>query len=383
MMIKAKCLAAAAVAALVTGMAPALADDKPIDITIGWAPPDVSGVFKTATNFFEASAKQASQNGFNVKVITTQAQSHDIAQQANAIEDLIQQKVDVIATSPADVNAIRPALKHAAEAGIPVIVVNLLEPIKDVKVSSYIGFDNTVAGEVSAYAVADYFSGTGVLSGKTDVKPETYLDLDYWKNAAAKLTPDQKAAIKAKGVIIEGVAGNFYSVTRLKGFKEVIAQFPGIQIVGNSCAADWKRELGTTCAEDFLQANPDIDFIWAASNEMGLGAMLAARNAGRLETTDDGVKTGDGKVAIFMNDVTPESVDRIAEGRVIGETTHGFADWGWYGGKVAVELACKLDTPATFDIRPRTVDKANARLFYPSPKLEEIDWKTIRANCKK
>ena len=164
----------------------------------------------------------------------------------------------------------------------------------------------------------------------------------------------------------------------------MLEQFPGIEIVGNPCAGDWNREKGTRCAEDILQANPDnLDFIWAASNEMGLGAMLAANAQGRLETADDGPNTGDNKVAIFTNDVTPESVDRIAEGKMIAETTHGFADWGWFGTKFAVQLACGIDTPKTYDIRPRTVYKDNARNFYPEPKLEAIDWDSIHASCKK
>ena len=377
--------AAIAPLAIIASVSGAHSQDAPIEVTIGWAPPDVSGVFKTATDFFEKSAADAKGKGFDVKIITSTGQGHDIAQQVNAIDDLIQQQVNVIAVSPADVNSVKPALRRAKEAGIGVIVVNLLEPIEGLEVDSYIGYDNTVAAEVSASAVADYFGASGVLGAgdKLDVKPETYLDRAFWKENFDKLTPEQKAAIKAKGVIIEGVSGNFYSNTRLTGFRNVLKDFPGIEIVGATCAGDWKREKGTNCAEDFLQAHDDIDFIWAASNEMGLGAMLAAQNAGRLETAADGVKVGDGKVAIFTNDVTPESVDRIAEGKLIGETTHGFADWGWYGTKIAVEIACKQDVEKIFDIRPRTVEINNARLFYPDPKLEQIDWATMRANCKK
>lgn len=369
---------------IAAGLGAANAQDA-VQIRIGWLPPDITGVFKTATDFFQASAKQASENGFDVKILTLSGSGHDIAQQTNGIDDMIQRKVDVIAISPADIKAVTPGLKRARAAGIPVIVVNLLEPIPDLDVNSYIGFDNAQAASVSAYSIADYFGAPGVLGSgdKIDVKADTYLDLTFWKEAAAKLSTEQKAAIKAKGVIIEGVAGNFFSNARLTGFREVLKEFPGIEIVANPCAADWKREKGTTCAEDFLQAHSDIDFIWAASNEMGMGAMLAAQSAGRLETADDGAKIGDNKVAIFTNDVTPESVDRIAEGRMIAETTHGFADWGWYGSKFGVELACKIETPKTFDIRPRTVYKSNARDFYPDPKLETIDWKAIRSACKK
>ena len=185
---------------------PAYATDKPVQITIGWAPPDVSGVFKTATDFFEKGAAEANKNGFDVKVVTLTGQGHDIAQQVNAIDDLIQRQVDVIAVSPADVNSVRPALRRAKDAGIGVIIVNLLEPIEGVNVDSYIGFDNTVGGEVSASALVDYFGGLGVINDKAGLPVDTYLDLPFWKGRLDKLTPEQKAGIKAKGVIIEGVA---------------------------------------------------------------------------------------------------------------------------------------------------------------------------------
>ncbi|MDX0459733.1 substrate-binding domain-containing protein [Sinorhizobium medicae] len=383
---------AAAVSAIallpMLGAAPAVAQEgEDIDITIGWVPPDITGVFKTATNFFELAAQDANKNGFNVKILTRSPTSPTaFAEQVSIIEDMIQRKVDLIAVSPAEVATVKPALVRATQAGIPVVVVNLLEPIDGVDVSSYIGFDNTQGAEVSAYSVVDYFGGPGVLGTgeKVDVEPGTYLDLKFWEDLASKLSAEDKAKIKARGAIIEGVAGGFFSTARLNGFRKVLEQFPGIEIVGGTCAGDWNREKGTRCAEDILQGNQDdLDFIWAASNEMGLGAMLVAGAQNRLETTQDGAEIGNKKVAIFTNDVTPESVDRIAEGKMIAETTHGFADWGWFGTKFAVELACGLEVPKTFDIRPRSVYEANARNFYPEPKLESIDWKAIRANCKK
>jgi ribose transport system substrate-binding protein len=49
---------AAAQFTLAVAFTPAYASDKPVQITIGWAPPDVSGVFKTATDFFEKGAAE-------------------------------------------------------------------------------------------------------------------------------------------------------------------------------------------------------------------------------------------------------------------------------------------------------------------------------------
>lgn len=356
-------------------------------IVIGWTPPDITGVFKTATDFFEASAADANENGFDVTIISQSPATHvAFADQVAIIEDYIQREVDVIAISPIEVEVIKPVLEKANEAGIPVIIVNLLEPIEGVEIASYIGFDNNMAARVTAYAVVDYFGGPGVLGEGEMVElesPDQYLDIEFWEELYAELEDEDKEGIVARGAIIEGIAGGFFSTARVNGFNEIMEQFPGIEIVGEPCAADWNREKGIGCAEDILQANPeDLDFIWAASNEMGMGAMLAAEAAERLEAAEDGVTVGDEMVAIFTNDVTPESVERISEGRMIAETTHGFADWGWFGGEFAVRIVCGLEVPETFDIRPRIAYLENAHLFYPDPALPEIDWEGIQEECQ-
>ncbi|HAF60705.1 MAG TPA: ABC transporter substrate-binding protein [Anaerolineaceae bacterium] len=362
-------------------------DTAPSTIVIGWTPPDITGVFKTATDFFQASVDDANANGFDVQLITQSLTSHTaFADQVAIIEDFVQRKVDVIAISPVEVDVVKPALQKAVEAGIPVIVVNMLEPIEGVDASTYIGFDNTVGAEITAYAVLDYFGGPGVLGSgeKVEIEPDQYLDIGFWESLYGDLSEEEKAGIQGRGAIIEGVAGDFFSNARVQGFHNVVDQYPGIEIVGNTCAADWNREKGVKCTEDILQANAtNLDFIWAASNEMGLGAMLTAETADRLEVASENPVIGDEKVAIFTNDNTPESTDRIAEGKIIAETTHGFADWGWYGGQFAVRLACGEEVPATYDINPRIVYQDNARQFYPDPVLPAIDWEEIKANCSR
>jgi ribose transport system substrate-binding protein len=254
-----------------------------------------------------------------------------------------------------------------------------------VDVASYIGFDNSIAAQVTAYAVLDYFGGPGILGTgkKVSVTRDQYLDLAFWEKLYKNISSSDKAAIKGTGAIIEGVAGGFFSTARLNGFHQVVDQFKGIKIVGVPCAADWNREKGIKCTEDILQANPTgLDFIWAASNEMGLGAMLASDSAGRLQLATGAHALGGKKVAVFTNDVTPESVARIGEGKMIAETTHGFADWGWFGTEFAVRLVCGLDVPKTFDIRPRIAYQANATLFYPNPALPPIDWEGIKKKSK-
>jgi ribose transport system substrate-binding protein len=353
------------------------------EIVIGWTPPDITGVFKTATDYFERAAADANKAGFKVKVISRSPATHtSFADQLAIIEDFISRKVDVIAISPADTEAVKPAIRNANDAGIPIVMVNLLEPQEDIDVASYIGFDNSEAASVSAYAVLDYFGGPGVLGSgeKVDVGNDEYLDLDWWKGVYGNA---DKEAIKANGVIIEGIAGTFFSQERLDGFHEVIDQYPGIKILAKPIAADWNREKGIKAAETFYSRfNPsELDFVWAASNEMGLGAMLTAERKNILASSGGTAEPPEGKVAIFTNDVTPESTDAIRGGKLIAETHHGFPEWGWFGTEFAVKLVCGIDVPKTKDIRPRTVWQQNANLFYPTPKLPEIDWESAKTDC--
>lgn len=353
------------------------------EIVIGWTPPDITGVFKTATEFFEKAANEANAAGFKVKVESRSPATHTaFADQVAIIDDFVSRKVDVIAISPADTEAIKPAVKRANEANIPVIIVNLLEEQKDIEVASYIGFDNSEAASVSAYAVLDYYGGPGVLGEgeKVNVPEEQYLDLQWWEKTYENADPGE---IEASGVVIEGIAGTFFSQERLDGFNEVMDQYDGVELLGEPIAADWNREKGVEAAETFLSRyNPnEMNFIWAASNEMGLGAMAAAQRKGVLDDSGGRTPPEEGKVAIFTNDVTPESTAEIRDGKIIAETHHGFAEWGWIGTKFGVQLACGQEIPQTFDIRPRTVWQGNADQFYPNPNLPEIDWQKIKNDC--
>ena len=352
-------------------------------ITIGWTPPDITGVFKTATDFFEQAADDANRNGFDVEVVSRSPATHTaFADQLAIIENFISQGVDVIAVSPADTEAVKPAIRQANEADIPVIMVNLLEPQDDIEVASYIGFDNSEAASVSAYSVLDYYGGPGVLGAgpKVEVQPDEFLDLEWWEQTYADANPDD---IQAAGAVIEGIAGTFFSQERLDGFNEVMEQYPGIQILGKPIAADWNREKGVQAAEDFLSrySPSEMNFIWAASNEMGLGAINAAERKGVLDDSGGETPPAEGKTAVFTNDVTPESTDAIREGKLIAETHHGFPEWGWFGTQFAVQLACGQEVPQTEDIRPRTVYQGNADQFYPEPELPEIDWQKIKQDC--
>lgn len=362
-----KSLVFALLLVLVMGLGGVSARELPREIVIGWSPPDVTGVFATATEFFELSAKDARDAGINVRVITQSPAAHtDYGSQVAILEDFISRGVDAIVISPTDVEVVKPALWRAEDMGIPVVIVNLLEPIEEVTVTSYVGFNNADAAAVSGYALLDYLGGPGVLgSGEKIADPPEFLDLQFWQDLYKDIEPAE-LELEANVAILEGVAGDFFSNQRKIGFHSVIDNHPGINVL-TTLPADWNRQRGVQATEDILQAHgANLDVLWAASNEMGIGATYAIEAAG-LED----------QIVVLTNDGTPESVDMIREGRILAETWHGFPEWGWYGTRFAVMAALGLDVPYQFDIRPRIIYEANADNFYPNVQLEAHPWAEI------
>lgn len=339
----------------------------PEEIVIGWSPPDITGVFATATDYFERAAEDAGNAGINVRIVTQSPASHtDFADQVGIIEDFIARDVDAIAVSPTEVEVVKPAIRSANDAGIPVIVVNLLQPIEGVEAASYIGFSNVDAGVISGYSLVDYFGGPGVLGEGETVEPEGYLDLAFWEDLYSDVDPEE-LNVEARIAIIEGIAGGFFSRQRLEGFHSVIDEYPGIEVL-TTLPADWNRQKAVNATQDILEAHDNLDAIWAASNEMGIGATIPIQQQG----------LGD-QIKVFTNDGTPESLEMIRNGEIVAETWHGFPEWGWYGTRFAVRAALGLEVPQQFDIRPRTEYKGNADEFYPDVALEPHPWDEIKS----
>ncbi len=189
----------------------------PPQITIGWIPSSASGVYQTATTYFENAAAQARAHGINVTIMTRQpATVIDFVGMAAIMARYIEEQVDVIVLSTVKVEVVRQAIRQATAAGIPVIIVNQLEPIEETAIACYIGFDNTVAGVISGYAVVDYLGGPGVLGhGPTfTVAPQVELDLAWWQQLYQSCDL-QRLAVKGRVAIIEGVSGSWQGEHRL------------------------------------------------------------------------------------------------------------------------------------------------------------------------
>jgi signal transduction histidine kinase len=182
----------------------------PDKIRIGWIQESEAGPWRTATSYLEQAAVDARTHGIHVEILTRKPSYwKDMIDVAMIIDDFIGQGVNVLIFPAIALEVIKSAIRRANNQNIPVIIVNQLEPIEGVDVACYIGFDNTVAGMVSGYAVLDYLNG-GLWTG---VKPCTELDLAEWRTRFNDLG---SIDVKGRVAIIEGISGRWRGENRLK-----------------------------------------------------------------------------------------------------------------------------------------------------------------------
>ncbi len=237
-------------------------------ITATAAKPRAGLAISTLNNpFFVDLRDGALEAGARVGVDVTVADAqNDPNKQLSQIENFIQQGVNIILVNPCDSAAIVPAIKSANVAKVPVITVDR-------------GSDG---GVVVCHIASDNVEG-GRMAGQYLAKLLNY---------------------KGKVVELEGIPGTSAARDRGKGFNEVIAKYPGIQVVARQ-EAGFDRARGMTVMENILQAQPVIDGLFCHNDEMALGALRAIEAAGRLaaikivgfDATDDAVKAvKDGKM---------------------------------------------------------------------------------------
>ncbi|WP_417695130.1 sugar ABC transporter substrate-binding protein [Roseibium sp.] len=237
-------LAISTAAAGMTFAGAAFADTMKIGIT-----QNNVGVDSYQTTYEKAFISAADANA-DVETVVLDA-GGDVARQIAQIEDLIQQEVDAIIIWPTNGEAVIPAVRKASKAGIPVIVTNsnIAEQGFDF-VKSFSGPDNITQGARSAEIMCDKFKDMGI-------------------------------ADKAKIVQISGQPGYTTAIERAQGFEERLPEVcPNVTLVETQ-PGDWNREKSQKVMEAFLVKYDDIDGVYAGDDNMGVGALNAAKASGR------------------------------------------------------------------------------------------------------
>lgn len=182
----------------------------------------------------------------NVTCIVTEG-TGDVGVEIANIESLIQRQPDVIVVSSLSGTAVYPAYEAVNQAGIPLIINNSGIPddaATNVSYTSFISPDDWHNGKILGEYLAEKLGGEGDI------------------------------------IVVEGVVESSNYEFRIGGFMEALEQYPGINIVGQQSGA-WIRMPAMKAAVDLLQANPEIDGIYAMNDEMAMGVLAALRSAGR------------------------------------------------------------------------------------------------------
>ncbi|MBS9403850.1 sugar ABC transporter substrate-binding protein [Halomonas sp. TRM85114] len=196
---------------------------------------------------YESAFEEAAEANDNVEVVILDA-GGDVARQIGQVNNLIQQRVDAIIIWPTNGQAVIPAIRQAHRAGIPVIVTNSKIAEAGLEfIAAFSGPDNVQQGISSAEMMCDALDGEGRI------------------------------------VQIAGQPGYTTAMERSQGFEERLAEAcPGVELVETQ-PGDWNREKAQRVMENFLTKYDDIDGVYAGDDNMGVGALNAAKGAERAE----------------------------------------------------------------------------------------------------
>lgn len=157
------------------------------------------------------------------------------------IEDMMARGVDglvILATASAPLT---PIARQAHERGIFIVNVDrgFLEPVADI----FLEGDNKAFGRTAARYISQRLGGRGNI------------------------------------VILEGIPSTV-NTDRVQAALEVFAEHPEIRILARQ-AGEWNRRKSLEAMEAMLARHPRIDAVWAADDDMALGALQAIQEAGR------------------------------------------------------------------------------------------------------
>lgn len=222
----------------------------------------------TQTNPFFVDVKDGVQKAADehgIELHVTDAQN-DPTIQMKDIENLITKKPDAIIIDPCDSDAIVASVEACNAAGIPVFTMD--RESKGGEVIAHIGYDAIKSGKIAGQYLADTLGGKG------------------------------------KIVELQGIMGTNVAQDRSAGFNEIISANPDMKIVATQ-VADFDRAKAMSVMENILQANKEIDGLYAANDEMLLGALEAIEAAGRSKEI---VKIG--------CDAIDDTIEALKAGRV-------------------------------------------------------------------
>ncbi|MDO4343673.1 MAG: sugar-binding protein [Eubacteriales bacterium] len=237
----------------------------------------------------------------------------DTQQQIQMMEAAIANKADGIIVASLDANAFIPVIDRAVEEGIPVICLDADSP--DSKRSSFIGTENTAAGQVLGQALVDAMDG------------------------------------QANVGIITGALDSENVNQRVDGVEAAFEGNDGMNILAVEAA---NTDLGqaTQKAQAMMQAYPEMDaMLGTTSNDM-IGAAQAIKEQGRT-----------GEILLIGFDDLEQTLDLIRNGEIYGTVAQRPVNGGYLAVQYMVDLLNGKEIPERVDTGCVLVTKDNVDTY--------------------
>jgi ribose transport system substrate-binding protein len=280
--------------------------------------PKVALVLKTLNHPFFVDMRRGAQEAADRLGVQLEVQAAereiDVEKQMQIVENMIQTGIKALVITPSGSREIVAALVKARNANVPIIIVDTRVDEKaaaeaGVHTETFVGSDNYEGGKLAGTHVVSVTGG------------------------------------KARVGILEGIPGHETGDSRLRGFRDAVKDAPGITVVASQ-PANWERDQGFNVFQNMLQAHPDIDTVFAASDLMALGAIEAIAAAG---------KTGRIKVVGF------DALDDAKKAIAAGTMDASVAQFPSEMGKAAIESVVKVirgeKLPASIMVKLEMVTK--------------------------
>jgi len=214
----------------------------------------------------------------------------------------------------------------------------------------YAATDATAMNEVSGDATKAGIKVVSIDSGTTPQPADVPLIATNNISGAELAARTLAKAIGPAGgkvAIVAFHAGSQTNDQRVQGFEAGLRQFPKLHLIGIQYSQnDYNTALTVTA--NILTANPDLKGIFAANEASDVGAVEATRIAHRA-----------GKVKIVGWDTSPDEVQGIREGLVVGLVSQDPFRMGYDGVRTVVALVRHQGRPRNENTGAVMVTRAN------------------------
>ena len=159
----------------------------------------------------------------------------------------------------------------------------------------------------------------------------------------------QELGGKGKVAILDGIPV-VPILERVRGFRDAVANYPGIEIVDIQNGRQ-ERIYAMTVTENILQAHPDLDALFSVNDIGSLGALAAIEGSGL-------------DVYLYSVDGHPDAIEAILNGNIFRATSAQFPrDQVRIGLGIALAKYWGANVPAEIPVDVELITKDNAAGF--------------------